>query len=327
MVRPSTSDALDRLELTPAVLRSIRLTPTLAVRVREGQLCCHVVTAGSCILEVVGALQPIALEARDVVVSRAGHQLSDAPGRSAVPLETVPGLPNEADRRGPAGARAVLVSAAFPELPDEGAALLSVLPRTIVLRAWSAAEAFGLDAAIAARVQLALLAALTASIAALPQSDQRLLAALGDSQIGAALGTILRHPAASQSVARLARAVHMSRSAFAARFTASVGQPPLHCQLERRMRRACELLHEARSDLKQIAALVGYGTTASFSHAFKRWSGMAPGEFRREGDDAFRRSVAVVGTPGDAVVPTERSRQPVAPAMPVRPRSGRLRDR
>jgi AraC-like DNA-binding protein len=54
-----------------------------------------------------------------------------------------------------------------------------------------------------------------------------------------------------------------------------------------------ELLDQVRSDLavdylrnslltvEQIAQLVGYGEAASFRKAFRRWTGKAPGEYRR----------------------------------------------
>ena len=53
------------------------------------------------------------------------------------------------------------------------------------------------------------------------------LGALRDPQIGRALALIHAEPAHGWSVASLAAAVTLSRSAFAARFSALVGQPPL----------------------------------------------------------------------------------------------------
>ncbi len=72
----------------------------------------------------------------------------------------------------------------------------------------------------------------------------------------------------------------MSRSAFSEKFTRVVGVPPIKCLLEERMRRACKLLRQGRHSLKEIAVLVGYGSEAAFSTAFKRWGHMAPGVYR-----------------------------------------------
>jgi AraC-like DNA-binding protein len=47
------------------------------------------------------------------------------------------------------------------------------------------------------------------------------------------------------------------------------------------MEKARALLDEGRRGLKQIATLVGYATGATFSNAFKRWGGVAPGAYRR----------------------------------------------
>lgn len=45
--------------------------------------------------------------------------------------------------------------------------------------------------------------------------------------------------------------------------------------------RARLMLMDAAMSLDSIAAALGYSDPANFSHAFKRWTGRAPGEFRR----------------------------------------------
>ena len=51
---------------------------------------------------------------------------------------------------------------------------------------------------------------------------------------------------------------------------------------EVRKRQAEELLTGTRLSVEQIADSLGYAETASFTHAFKRWTGRAPREFRQE---------------------------------------------
>jgi len=82
------------------------------------------------------------------------------------------------------------------------------------------------------------------------------------------------------TVTSLARWIHMSRSAFSARFREVVGQPPLQYLTEVRMQRACELLCESNLGIKQIATAVGYESPSSFTNAFKRWQGVSPIGYR-----------------------------------------------
>ena len=58
-----------------------------------------------------------------------------------------------------------------------------------------------------------------------PPGYGRPLAALRDQQIGRAIALVHRDPARNWTVASLAMAVGMSRSAFAARFSQLVGEP------------------------------------------------------------------------------------------------------
>jgi AraC-like DNA-binding protein len=81
------------------------------------------------------------------------------------------------------------------------------------------------------------------------------------------------------TVATLARAVGLSRAAFAARFTASVGHAPMRYLLTRRMLQAMQLLRDGLP-LAAVAERVGYGSEASLSTAFKRHTGIAPGDYR-----------------------------------------------
>ncbi|MFP1682886.1 helix-turn-helix domain-containing protein [Alloalcanivorax sp. C16-1] len=48
-----------------------------------------------------------------------------------------------------------------------------------------------------------------------------------------------------------------------------------------RMRCACQRLLESGCDMQALALYLGFSDTANFYHAFKRWKGCAPGEYRR----------------------------------------------
>jgi AraC-like DNA-binding protein len=73
----------------------------------------------------------------------------------------------------------------------------------------------------------------------------------------------------------------MSRSAFAARFTQLVEEPPLAYLTRWRMQKASRLLETSPAGVAEVAKRVGYDAEAAFSKAFKRWIGVAPGAYRR----------------------------------------------
>mgnify|MGYP001489642897 CR=1 FL=1 len=122
------------------------------------------------------------------------------------------------------------------------------------------------------------------------------LRALADRQIGPAMAAIHRDPGAEWTVEALARAAGLSRSAFAERFARLVGEPPLRYVTRWRLYTAARLLDSGGSGagrrergvgagagptLAEVAARVGYASEAAFSNAFKRWTGVAPGAYRR----------------------------------------------
>src|SRR5262249_3285568 len=76
------------------------------------------------------------------------------------------------------------------------------------------------------------------------------------------------------------RQVGLSRTVFATRFAERVGMPPLRYLAQRRLREAARLLSETDLALAQVAERVGYAAEASFSRAFKRFSGRSPAGYR-----------------------------------------------
>ncbi|WP_232280783.1 helix-turn-helix transcriptional regulator [Chloroflexus aggregans] len=73
-----------------------------------------------------------------------------------------------------------------------------------------------------------------------------------------------------------------SRSAFAARFSALIGEGPIAYLTRWRMQLAARLLIEYPNvRINEIAERVGYHSEAAFSKAFKRAIGVAPSKYRR----------------------------------------------
>ncbi len=127
------------------------------------------------------------------------------------------------------------------------------------------------------------------------------LAALRDPAMGRALALLHQDPGRAWTVDALARAVAMSRSRFAARFTALVGRPPLDYLAEWRMQRARGLLRSGTASVAAVAAQLGYRSEAAFSHAFRRRLGVAPGAYRRSAARPGAEAGAAGAVPSPAV--------------------------
>ena len=106
-------------------------------------------------------------------------------------------------------------------------------------------------------------------------------AALRDAQVGGALALMHREPERDWSVTALAAAVGLSRSPFAARFRALVGEPPLSYLTRWRIQLVASALREAPLSLTEMAQRAGYESEAAFSKAFKRQLGVSPRAFRQ----------------------------------------------
>ena len=110
------------------------------------------------------------------------------------------------------------------------------------------------------------------------------LRALSDPRIGSVLQSMHEKIEQPWTVADLASAAGMSRSAFALRFKELVGETPLDYLTRWRVYRAAVLLREGDKKLTEIANAVGYDSNGSFNKTFKRIVGVTPGEYRRAGE-------------------------------------------
>lgn len=106
------------------------------------------------------------------------------------------------------------------------------------------------------------------------------LRGLEDPQVGRALALMHGDIGAPWSVAGLAKAVALSRSAFTDRFTALVGMPPIRYLSVWRLQTARLQLRETQRTVAQIAHAIGYASEEAFSRAFKREFGVSPAHCR-----------------------------------------------
>jgi AraC-like DNA-binding protein len=274
------------------------------IEVGEGEARFYVVLSGRVWLRV-GPGEPIELDEGDLLALPRGaaHALLDSPTSRPRPVAEL--LAGRVARCGvpiaigSAGPRASLVVGQIAVEDARDNPLLLALPEQIVLRAelrkadgWLEPALRLLDTAmdpgrsggpaVMRRLgEFFFVEIVRAHLGTLDERSEGWLAALTDRQVGAALTLVHKSPEREWTVRELALAVAMSRSAFAARFTRLVGEPPLHYVTRRRMQKAKDLLRQGRLTIAEVAGAVGYDSEAAFSKAFKRAEGRAPGAFRR----------------------------------------------
>jgi len=137
----------------------------------------------------------------------------------------------------------------------------------------------GRDLVLTRLVEVLLIEALRAA----PGDDAPpgLLRGLADARLAQAIRQMHRHLDRSWTMAELAKAAALSRSAFFDRFTRTVGVPPMEYLLSWRMAVARDLLRREDLAIAVVAERVGYGSASTFSTAFSRHVGQAPGRYAR----------------------------------------------
>ncbi len=175
------------------------------------------------------------------------------------------------------------------------ARLLDALPPIVVLRAadWDSPlpdllameavrEDAGQEAFLDRLVDLLLLDVLRTWFA-MPGRAPGWWNAQTDPPIDQALRLIHANPEHPWTVANLAAAVGCSRPAFARRFTAVVGEPPIAFLTSWRLALAADLLESPQATIASVARRVGYSTPFALSTAFKRAYGVSPATYRAGG--------------------------------------------
>jgi AraC-like DNA-binding protein len=104
---------------------------------------------------------------------------------------------------------------------------------------------------------------------------------LADDRLANSLCALHARPEFTWTVAKLATEAALSRSAFFARFTRTVGLPPMEYLLTWRMALARRLLHGHELGMDQVAERVGYSSASSFTVAFARHMGISPARYAR----------------------------------------------
>ena len=114
----------------------------------------------------------------------------------------------------------------------------------------------------------------------LPAAQHGWLAGVSDPVVGHALRLLHARPEHAWTVEDLARAVAVSRSTLAQRFTALIGETPMHYLAAWRIQLAKYLLKQTNLNLVEVALRVGYESDVAFNRAFKRHVGQPPAAWR-----------------------------------------------
>jgi AraC-like DNA-binding protein len=265
----------------------------------------HVVERGTCQLRVQGQRDVITLEQGDVllVVRGHGYQLSDSPTTAPIPLTDLigdsPGGLHAVIRHGGGGEAAHLICGAFDFGSPQSKLFLSVLPEWIRVQKSERTGNEWLDATmrfltretrrpdmgaatiVSSLIDVMFVEAIRTWLREQPAGTAGWLGALRDPAVGAALGLIHREPEKRWTVPALSAAVGLSRSPFAAKFTALVGQSPMAYLKRWRLQIGANLLRDEGLALSDVAERLGYESAAAFSRAFTREFGLSPGRYRR----------------------------------------------
>lgn len=304
--RDVLSDVLASLGLQSRLFCRFELSVPWALAIPPGDYAhFHYLETGTGWLHLEGTRAPLPLSSGDLVVlpHGRGHRISDGPGRPAVPLRYLLAGQRSDGRcsrlvHGGGGPQTRMICGSFSFEVRFGHPLLTLLPPVLRLGPADAGHGWlgptlrfladearrqrpGSDLVARRLTDVLLVQVLRAWLASEGTPAGHWLAALDDPRIGAALARLHAEPAHPWTVAELAETVGMSRSPFAARFSALVGEPPLAYLARWRASLAARLLRETALPVGEIAARVGYESEASFSKAFKRLTGAPPASYRR----------------------------------------------
>ncbi|WP_441251603.1 AraC family transcriptional regulator [Kitasatospora sp. McL0602] len=263
----------------------------------------HYVISGQCLLTLDDRPEPVVLRTGDLALFPHGteHTLSDAPGRTAVPLHVAlpqrpPGTA-DAVRIGGSGEEVQLMCGGLHYAPLGESPLYRSLPPVIVATRQDLERAPLLRDTLNSLVTQCPDSDTSSEVITLRAFEMVLLLALhlslNEGLPDSTPPEAVRHPGISRALAAmhadvsrpwtlpdLAREAAMSRSSFSETFRELLGESPARHLTRRRMQEAARLLTETTESQHTIAAKVGYQSTVGLHLAFRKWFDMPPGEYR-----------------------------------------------
>ena len=261
---------------------------------------CYALVSGEFWLEVEGEPEPVRLTAGDCFLLPRGRAFRLASDLALPPVDvksllSAPLNGNVLMWNG--GGGSLMVGGHFALSGEHAGMLLGMLPPIVHLRkeADKAALRWSLErmmqelrepqpgSSLVAEhlAQMMLVQALRLHLAEGAKRGVGWLFALADRQMTAAITAMHEAPARRWTLQELAERAAMSRSTFALRFKATVGESPMEYLTRWRMMLAAERLMGSRDAVGAIASSLGYESESAFGTAFKRVMGCSPRQYAR----------------------------------------------
>lgn len=264
--------------------------------------------SGACWLQIEGDAEAIHLDAGDCVVLPSGRPFSLASDLDVPPLdaaEVFDDRPNGSVAAYNGGGRCLMFAAHFEFETGFSHFLFSALDTVVRVNDPEAKVTLrktldqmiqelqqgrpGSEVVVDHLAHIALVKVLRFHLSEVAHARSGWLYALADARIGVALAAMHDAPSRRWTLASLASASAMSRTAFATRFKTMVGKAPMDYLAHLRMLIGAKRLAEPGARVSMVAHGLGYESESSFSAAFKRVMGLPP---RRYAESA-RRGVPV----------------------------------
>lgn len=261
----------------------------------------HYICAGRMVLEL-DHHEPVPVEGGEVVLlpHNEAHRLASEPGLKPVSAEAYVEPGNGPVSRivygGGGEATRMLCGFLASEVPNDP--VLRVLPRVMKVRIADAPSSAWIESTmrfgaqelsgglagspplLARLAELLFVEAVRRYIASRPAQECDWRTGIFDPVVGRALALLHRKLGQHWTAEDLARAVGLSRSAFADRFTRIMGESPMRYLARQRLQEAARRMESSSDSIARIAFEVGYESEAAFNRAFKRVFGAPPATWR-----------------------------------------------
>lgn len=274
----------------------------------------HIVTNGTCVIQLVDLHRTIHASAGDIVVLPRGarHVVRGPmlpPGTQPFRMEAIAHNDSATGSNTMSGHQTEIICGRLHFEHAHQNFVLCALPDEIVITTSDGPDAARMRQLIAAikdeidsgRVGVSAIATDLASALFVmvfrvqlerERAGSGLLGLLAHRQAGRAVIAMLQDLGRPWTLDALAQRANASRASLVRMFQRLAQVPPLEFLSELRLELACRKLATSGLPLGEIAAEIGYQSESAFSRAFRRRFGMPPGEARKSAAEHLQRASA-----------------------------------
>lgn len=283
---------------------------------QQNRMKCYAVISGECWLLVDDSAEPVKLRAGDCFVLPSGRDFRLASDMALAPVDSSAFFPPPH----PGGVVTVnsggdfyLVGSRFGVSGRNSISLLHLLPPIVHIQTASEQSALiwsvermrqelreqrpGNSLIAQHLAHMMLVQALRLHLEEGPNNGVGWFYALADKQLSAAISAIHADPAHRWTLQTLAERAGMSRSNFALKFKATVGETAMDYVSRWRMMLAGDRFENTNESVSAVALSLGYESESAFSTAFKRILGCTPRQYKRGSPSANGQNDVQKATP------------------------------